>query len=56
VSISTGIFLSGTDSVVAENRFKKLELGLLLMIEHPEFGSALNTSMDLMVHVGIFMY
>jgi len=46
VAVSTGIFLSGTDSVVSENRFKKLELGLLLMIEDPEFGSALNTSLD----------
>jgi hypothetical protein len=46
VTISTGILLSGTDSVVSENRFKKFGLGLLLMIEDPAFGSALNTSLD----------
>jgi hypothetical protein len=46
VSISSGILLSGTDSVVSENRFKKFGLGVLLMIEDPAFGSALNTSLD----------
>ena len=43
---SVGILLSGTDSLVADNRFKKLELGVLLMIEDPEFGSALNMSIN----------
>jgi hypothetical protein len=43
---STGIILSGSDNQVHENRFKKLETGILLLVEDPMFGSALNTALD----------
>lgn len=43
---STGLLLSGSDSQVVENRFKKLEIGILLHVEDPFFGSALNTVLD----------
>ena len=42
---SIGLLLSGRDIQVAQNRFKKLELGILLHVEHPDFGSALNTAL-----------
>jgi len=41
-----GLILSGSDSSVAENSFKRLDLGMLLMVDNPDFGSALNTSID----------
>lgn len=43
---STGLLLSGSDTAVNENRFKKLDLGIFLFAEDPNFGSALNTAMD----------
>src|SRR5688572_12064700 len=43
---STGLLLSGSDTAVNENRFKKLDLGIFLFVEDPNFGSALNTAMD----------
>jgi hypothetical protein len=43
---STGLILSGSDISVSENRFKKLDLGLFLMIDDPSFGSATGTAMD----------
>lgn len=43
---STGLILSGSDSSVQENRFKKLDLGLMLLVDDPMFGSATNISME----------
>ncbi len=43
---STGLLLSGSDISVIENRFKKLETGIMLMIEDPFQGSALSTALD----------
>ena len=43
---SSGLLISGTDSYVFENRFKKLDTGILLFVEDPDLGSALNTVMD----------
>lgn len=43
---STGIILSGSDDQVTENRFKKLETGIMLLVEDAMFGSALNTALD----------
>jgi hypothetical protein len=40
------MILSGMDSRIVENRFKKLESGILLQIEDPQFGSAFNTSIE----------
>ena len=42
---SIGLLLSGRDTQVAQNRFKKLELGILLHVEHPDFGSAFTTAL-----------
>lgn len=46
VTGSTGLLLSGSDTQVIENRFKKLEIGILLHVEDPFFGSAVNTAID----------
>jgi hypothetical protein len=43
---SSGLLISGSDSSVFENRFKRLDSGILLFVEDLEFGSALNTFMD----------
>src|SRR6185503_18139570 len=43
---SSGLLISGMDSYVFENRFKKLDTGILLFVEDPQFGSAVNTIMD----------
>lgn len=43
---STGFVLSGSDSSVTENHFKKLDVGILLLMDDPNFGSATNTSLD----------
>ena len=43
---STGLILSGSDTAVSENHFKRLDLGLLLMVDDPGFGSALHTTLD----------
>lgn len=45
VTGSTGFLLSGMNIQVTENRFKKLEIGVLLLVEDPEFGSAVNTAL-----------
>jgi hypothetical protein len=42
---SAGLLLSGSDSFVFENRFRKLNAGILLMVEDAQLGSALNTAM-----------
>ncbi|HLO27665.1 MAG TPA: hypothetical protein VK249_00930 [Anaerolineales bacterium] len=46
VSGSAGILLSGSNAQVLENRFKKLETGILLLVDDFAFGSALNTALD----------
>lgn len=46
VTGSIGILLSGRDTRVTENRFQKLEIGMLLLVEDPDLGSALNTALD----------
>lgn len=43
---STGLLLSGSDSAVNQNRFKRLDLGIFLFVDDPIFGSALNTAID----------
>ncbi len=43
---SSGLLISGTDSQVLKNRFRKLDTGILLFIEDPQLGSAVNTVMD----------
>jgi hypothetical protein len=43
---STGLMLSGSDTTVNENRFKRLDLGIMLLVDDPIFGSAINTAMD----------
>ena len=43
---STGLLLSGNEISVIENRFRKLEIGVMLMVEDPFQGSALNTALD----------
>ena len=42
----TGLILSGSDTSVSGNRFKRLDLGMLLMVDDPNFGSAFNTALD----------
>lgn len=46
VTGGTGLLLSGSDAQVAENRFRKLEVGIFLHVEDSSFGSALNTALD----------
>jgi hypothetical protein len=41
-----GLALSGDNVQVNENRFKRLGFGIWLHVEHPDFGSALNTSLN----------
>jgi hypothetical protein len=43
---STGIILSGSDDRLTENRFGKLETGIMLLVEDPMFGSALDTTLS----------
>ena len=43
---SQGLALSGSDNHVNQNQFRKFETGILLHIQHPFFGSALNTSLN----------
>ena len=40
---SAGLLISGSDSSVFENRFRKLDSGILLFVEDPQLGSAVNT-------------
>lgn len=46
VAGSTGILLSGSDSQVSLNRFRKFDIGILLYVEDTTFGSAFNTVLD----------
>ena len=43
---SSGVLISGMDSQVVKNRFRKLDTGILLFVEDPQLGSAVNTVMD----------
>jgi hypothetical protein len=43
---SAGLLLSGSDTRVAKNRFKNLESGIVLLVEDPDLGSALNTVLN----------
>ena len=43
---SSGLLISGTDSNVVKNQLRKLDTGILLFIEDPQFGSAVNTVLD----------
>jgi hypothetical protein len=43
---SSGLLISGTDSRVLKNRFRKLDTGILLFVEDPQLGSAFHTVMD----------
>ena len=43
---STGLLISGQDSVVSENRFRKLDTGILLAVADPQLGSAVNTAVN----------
>jgi hypothetical protein len=40
---SSGLLISGADSAVFENRFRKLDAGILLFVDDPQLGSAINT-------------
>jgi hypothetical protein len=40
---SSGLLISGSDSTVSENRFRKLDSGILLFVDDPQLGSAVNT-------------
>jgi len=46
VTGSTGLLVSGRDIWINENRFNKLEIGILLLVEDPDLGSAVNTALD----------
>lgn len=43
---SSGLILSGSDTAVNKNLFKKLDLGIMLLVDDPLFGSATNTALD----------
>jgi hypothetical protein len=43
---SSGLLISGSDSQVLGNRFRKLDTGILLFVEDSQLGSATNTAMD----------
>ena len=43
---SSGLLISGSDSQVLSNRFRKLDIGILLFVEDSQLGSATNTAMD----------
>jgi hypothetical protein len=43
---SSGLLLSGTDSMVFENRFRKIDSGILLFVDDPLLGSAVNTAVN----------
>lgn len=43
---SSGLLISGSDSQVLNNRFRKLDMGVLLFIEDSQLGSATNTVLD----------
>lgn len=43
---SIGLILSGSDISASGNRLQRLDLGLLLMVDDRNFGSAFNTAMD----------
>jgi hypothetical protein len=39
----SGLLISGMDSTISENRFRKLEAGIVLSVDDPQLGSAVNT-------------
>lgn len=43
---ASGLILSGSDTSVSGNSFKGLDLGMMLLVDDPSFGSALNTALD----------
>jgi hypothetical protein len=43
---TSGLLISGTDSNVSENRFRKLDTGILLFVEDSQLGSAISTVID----------
>jgi hypothetical protein len=43
---SSGLLISGTDAQVLKNRFRKLDTGILLFVDDPQLGSAVNTVLD----------
>jgi hypothetical protein len=43
---SSGLLISGTDLTVFENRFKKLDTGILLFVNDAQSGSAFNTVLN----------
>lgn len=43
---SSGLLISGSNSNVEENRFRKLDTGVLLFVDDPQLGSALSTTLD----------
>lgn len=43
---SSGLLISGMDSMVVNNRFQELDSGILLFVEDPQLGSAVNTVLD----------
>lgn len=43
---TTGLLISGMDSTVSENRFRKLDMGILLSVDDPQLGSAVNTVLN----------
>jgi hypothetical protein len=43
---SSGLILSGSDTSVTGNNFRGLDLGLMLMVDDPSFGSAFNTALE----------
>jgi nitrous oxidase accessory protein NosD len=43
---SSGLILSGSDTFVSGNSFKRLDLGLMLMVDDPSYGSAFNTALE----------
>jgi len=43
---TSGLILSGSDTSVSANIFRGLDLGLMLMVDDPSFGSASNTALE----------
>jgi hypothetical protein len=43
---SSGLMISGMDSYVTKNRFRKLDAGVLLSVDDPQLGSAVNIVLD----------
>jgi len=56
-NVNMGLTMSGWYTQVLENRFKKLDTGILLFVEDPDFGSAIGSMLDenRFEHVGLDM-